>query len=704
MSAAAVGPTAARCHRAIFVTMAAVALAALVAAGTLTVLGVRGALLDRHAALLENVAAGRARMMRALDRGWRDKAALIAAQPGLRAVMARLDEGGGGTTARHRRTLAGLLDEMTAVVGDAAAIGVFDLDGTLVGASRTGRTLAGHAATIRDLLAHGDDAPVIVAYRPREDGTARVDVAAPVRHENIRLGVVLVALETRDIARIAADRTGLAASGEILVVRRLPGGDARLLTAPRHPPHRAFAVHRDGPSTPVVFAARGRVGTFVEPPLRDYRGVPVLASVSVLARERLAVVAKTDRADVLAPLQRLAVPLAALGTLVAGAALLGIRRVANGLTRRLADSEARVAAIVDIAADGIVWLDRERRVRALNPAAERLLGTTQAASLGRRIDTLETVVERLGIAFALDDLLRRHGPRRAWRGDLHVATPAGEGCDLEVAVAVCDLADGPFAALTLHDVSERNRRRRQLERALLDEQAGRAQQRSFVATVSHEFRTPLAVIDATARQLLRRHLPPETSAARLRQIRDTVAHLTRLMERVLDTVRAEHPEPALHLCRLSLSRLVRTAVAEARGLHPERVLVAWVPPEEVWIDGDATAVGHIVDNLLTNALKYAPSDTAVHVTLARLGDAVRLFVIDHGRGVPAADREAIFDRFHRAANVGAVQGTGLGLHIARELAVAHGGGITVASEEGVGATFTVSLPAAGPPTGSLAGL
>jgi signal transduction histidine kinase len=238
----------------------------------------------------------------------------------------------------------------------------------------------------------------------------------------------------------------------------------------------------------------------------------------------------------------------------------------------------------------------------------------------------------------------------------------------------------------------------------LDEQAGRAQQRSFVATVSHEFRTPLAVIDATARQLLRRHLPPETSAARLRQIRDTVAHLTRLMERVLDTVRAEHPEPALHLCRLSLSRLVRTAVAEARGLHPERVLVAWVPPEEVWIDGDATAVGHIVDNLLTNALKYAPSDTAVHVTLARLGDAVRLFVIDHGRGVPAADREAIFDRFHRAANVGAVQGTGLGLHIARELAVAHGGGITVASEEGVGATFTVSLPAAGPPTGSLAGL
>jgi PAS domain S-box-containing protein len=704
VSAAAVGPTAARCRRAIFVTMSAVALAALLAAGALTVLGVREALLDRHAALLENVAAGRARMMRALDRGWRDKAALIAAQPGLRGVMARLDEGDGETAARHRRALAGLLDEMVAVVGDAAAIRVFDADGSLVAASRAGGTLAERGPTIRELLARGGDAPVIVAYRPREDGTARVDVAAPVRHENVRLGLVLVALETRDISRVAADRTGLAASGEILVVRRLPGGDARLLTAPRHPPHRAFAVHRDGPSTPVVFAARGRVGTFVEPPLRDYRGVPVLASIQVLEREQVAIVAKTDRADVLAPLQRLALPLGAIGALVAGGALVGMRRVADGLTRRLADSEARVAAIVDIAADGIVWLDRERRVRALNPAAEYLLGTTQAACLGRPIDMLESVVEGLGLALALDNLLGGDGSGPPWRGDLHVATPAGEGRDLEVAVAVCELADGRFAALTLHDVSDRNLRRRQLERALSDEQAGREQQRSFVATVSHEFRTPLAVIDATARQLLRRRLPPETKAARLQQIRDTVTHLTRLMERVLDTVRAEHHEPALRLCRLSLSRLVRTAVADARGLHPDRVLVAWIPPEDVWIDGDATAVGHIVDNLLTNALKYAPTGTPVQVTLARLGDAVRLFVIDHGRGVPAADQGAIFDRFHRAANVGAVPGTGLGLHIARELAMAHGGGITVASREGVGAAFTVSLPAAGPPTGSLAGL
>ncbi len=704
MKAAPVAPTAARCRRAIFVTMSTVALLALAATATLTVLSVREVLIDRHAALLENVAAGRARMLHAIERGWRDKVTLIAAQPGLREALSRLDTAAPPTRRRDRR-LGGHLRDIERSVAEVASIRVFDPRGRLVASTRVDEPPAANGGVVDATVTLGREAARVLAYRARPGGTARIDLAAPIVHEGALVGILALALDTGDIARVAADHTALGASGETLVVRRLDGGAARLLTVPRHPPHRVFAVRGTGPATPIAYAARGRAGTVVDRSLRDYRGEPVLAAIEVLAPEALAVVAKTDRAEVLAPLWRLSVPLTAACVLLAIGVLVAMRGLAVHLTRRLADSESRVAAIVDNAADGIVWLDGEQRVRALNPAAEHLLSTRADACVNRRFDAIETVVERLGIALALDRLLTGEPPvRRVWRGDLHIADGDGCGRDLEAAATVCALADGPFVGLTLHDVTERNRQRRQLERALRDEQASRRQQREFVATVSHDFRTPLAVIDATAQQLLRRPLPREKRGARLQQIRDSVGRLTDLIEQVLASVRAERPESPLHLSRLSLTRLIGACVAEVRRLHPERVVWSMAPPEDVWIDGDATAIHQIVENLLTNALKYSPEPTPVAVTLAKFDDVVRLFVIDRGCGIPAADLDAVFERFHRAGNVGSVHGTGLGLHIARELAVAHGGGITVASEEGVGAVFAVTLPAAGPPTGMLVGL
>ena len=103
----------------------------------------------------------------------------------------------------------------------------------------------------------------------------------------------------------------------------------------------------------------------------------------------------------------------------------------------------------------------------------------------------------------------------------------------------------------------------------------------------------------------------------------------------------------------------------------------------------------IINNLLSNAIKYSPGDKPVSATLAHRNDALVFEVSDEGIGIPAADLNHIFQPFHRAANVGNISGTGLGLVIAKESVELQGGILTVTSQEGKGTTFTVNIPLLG---------
>jgi len=107
---------------------------------------------------------------------------------------------------------------------------------------------------------------------------------------------------------------------------------------------------------------------------------------------------------------------------------------------------------------------------------------------------------------------------------------------------------------------------------------------------------------------------------------------------------------------------------------------------------DVELVTTILNNLLTNALKYSPDDSPVSLILERQKEQVILEVIDTGQGIPEADQSALFDAFFRARNVGNIQGTGLGLSITKECVDLHGGTIEIESEVGRGTIFTVSLP------------
>ena len=107
---------------------------------------------------------------------------------------------------------------------------------------------------------------------------------------------------------------------------------------------------------------------------------------------------------------------------------------------------------------------------------------------------------------------------------------------------------------------------------------------------------------------------------------------------------------------------------------------------------DKRLMRQIITNLLVNAMKYSPSDKTVTVRLTYHNDTIVLAVKDQGIGIPAADLPHLFQAFHRASNVGVIQGTGLGLVITKEAIELQGGTIGVNSQLGVGTTFTVTIP------------
>ncbi|HEY8610972.1 MAG TPA: HAMP domain-containing sensor histidine kinase [Roseomonas sp.] len=225
--------------------------------------------------------------------------------------------------------------------------------------------------------------------------------------------------------------------------------------------------------------------------------------------------------------------------------------------------------------------------------------------------------------------------------------------------------------------------------------------RAFVSMVSHQFRTPLAIIDSSAQRMIRRGaaMPPEEVSARAGKIREATRRLTRLMESTLNAARLEAGEINFTPRDCDLPALIHEVCAHQREIAPEARLDERLDGLPARLRCDPTLVEQAVANLVSNAVKYSPPGAPVVLrgTTGAGGEAV-VEVVDHGVGIPADEIGRVFDRFFRARTAEGVTGTGIGLAFARHVARLHGGDVTVVSEEGTGSTFTLRLPPAAPPT------
>jgi signal transduction histidine kinase len=218
----------------------------------------------------------------------------------------------------------------------------------------------------------------------------------------------------------------------------------------------------------------------------------------------------------------------------------------------------------------------------------------------------------------------------------------------------------------------------------------------FVSMISHDFRNPLNTILLSA-GLLQDNPKKLTQAKKLihlQLIRSAIKDMARLLDEVSLIGKADLGKLLCQPTLLDLKSFCRQLV-EALQLTLDEKQMAMVFTsrgelgEALW---DENLLRHILGNLLINAIKYSPSGSTVHFNLIGQENSVIFQIQDWGIGIPVEDQKRLFKPFHRASNVGATPGTGLGLAIVKSCVEAHGGEITVETEEGVGTTFTVMLP------------
>jgi two-component system phosphate regulon sensor histidine kinase PhoR len=365
-------------------------------------------------------------------------------------------------------------------------------------------------------------------------------------------------------------------------------------------------------------------------------------------------------------------------------ALADLARATNAAAEALADHVGRLdterhqlRAVLGGMVEGVVALDARQTVLFANDRAGELLDFDAAQSTGRR---LWEVARHRGLQVAVDAACAGPEPVRTaldWGGPptRHLALYASRltGPD-------------PGLVLVLNDTTDLRR----LERV----------RQEFVANVSHELKTPLAVIKVCVETLLDgAAADPDARGSFLGQINDQADRLHALVLDLLSLARIESGDEALDLQPVPLDLAVHDCLdrhrarAEAKGQRLEADPPASPP---ISARADEEALGTILDNLVDNALKYTPAGGRINVRWSAADGFACVEVEDTGAGIPERDQPRLFERFYRVdrARARELGGTGLGLSIVKHLVQAMGGDVGVRSVVGRGMTFTVKLPLA----------
>ncbi len=374
-----------------------------------------------------------------------------------------------------------------------------------------------------------------------------------------------------------------------------------------------------------------------------------------------------------------------LGALVAA---VGSAMRAGAAFDSLTEETAKLTAVVDNTSDGIAMVDDAGSIRLWSRTMARMTGVHGTALAGTDLDHAPEIVRTL--LGAAGEATTPAG-RTPTPVQVHLTREDGE--ELDVSVAAVRVREATTSAntdspgwvriLTVHDET----RERRVERMKTD----------FVATISHELRTPITPIKGYA-YLLAKHSEKfkdeESRAQALNVIMDSSDHLERLVDDLLMASRG-----VTHGGRLKIEMGVENlqdVVAQAVATFPQMAhrIRLDLPSEPVAIQCDHVRAVQCLSNLIGNAEKYTPADSTLEIWATVSPMLAEIHVRDHGPGIPASEQAKVFERFYRREDPFTMRtgGAGLGLHIARELAMAMGGALTLATPaEGEGAEFTLHL-------------
>ena len=343
--------------------------------------------------------------------------------------------------------------------------------------------------------------------------------------------------------------------------------------------------------------------------------------------------------------------------------------------------EERVRNLITRNVDAILVVDQHGVVRFVNPAGETLLGRPGTDLIG----------SEFGFPVLAGETT-----------EVDVVGSDGAATVAEMRVVDTEWEGGPAFLAVLRDCTER--KRAEEERAqLLREQVARAEAEqalrerdAFLAVASHELKTPLSTLSATA-QLLQRQLgrqpviEPDRLQTTLRRLDDQTRRLARLVSHLLDISDINAGSLVLARHEVDLRELIETVISERRpALNSHTVTLRASGPLAAAVD--APRLERLVGDLLDNAVQYSPDGGTIEVELGAEGPMAWLAVRDHGRGVPPERRARLFERVTPAQADDSVAGLGLGLFICRHVVEAHGGRMEAEFPPDGGSRFVVRLP------------
>lgn len=244
----------------------------------------------------------------------------------------------------------------------------------------------------------------------------------------------------------------------------------------------------------------------------------------------------------------------------------------------------------------------------------------------------------------------------------------------------------------------------QLELVLQAEQEASSLQKQFISMVSHEFRTPLAIVDGNAQILERRmdSLTQEEKSRRLKTIRSAVSRTVNMMEAVLSSNLLKTGKLDIYIEMFSLKELIAQLCNEQADLARDHTITFDVVGLPDLVPLDKKILTLVFTNLLANAVKYSPDNPEIKVVAHQSGNQIIITIQDNGVGIPADEMPKVFNRFYRATTSAGIPGSGVGLALVKDLLDVHKGTIKLESEVGKGTLLAITLPANLPLEGSSA--
>jgi len=353
----------------------------------------------------------------------------------------------------------------------------------------------------------------------------------------------------------------------------------------------------------------------------------------------------------------------------------------NHLTNRLQEAQStteaerrKLASVLSNMTDGVIATDRKGKIILINEPALSLLHVTREYTLNRPI------ISVLGLdqEYNFEDLIHMKDAV-----NLNFSTQDAPYI-LRANFSVIQKETGFVNGLitVVHDITEQEK---------ID-----MERREFVANVSHELRTPLTTMSSYLEALADGAWQDEKIAPTFLNVTQTeTKRMIRLVNDLLQLSKMDSQDYELNKDVVSFNKFFDRIIDRFEMSKSQNVeLVRLLPDKQYYVEIDTDKLTQVIDNIISNALKYSPDGGNVRFGFTVQDMMLKVIVSDDGMGIPKENLEKIFDRFYRVdrARARSMGGTGLGLAIAREMIEAHGGNIWAESEEGIGTTIFFTLP------------